>query len=252
MISPEFLHKYQICDHRKCWWCGEPASTKEHKFKRSDLRRMWDPDDLYLVHGDHVRPVSRVRSIAKSPQVRFDTTMCANCNNNRSQPFDRAWEAFSDYVWDNGQRLKWRQYLDAEAIYGTSWPDGLRLISSYVVKHAACRIANWKFEVPSDLIRFLAGDAYSANISMVLFKDRECYGQLREFRKNGVDGRGLYLGAEAVHFSKAEPRITLFGSTISIGCIGVFYRWERSQAKVDLFYRYKRPKLHWHHRLPEY
>ena len=83
----------------KCWICGGLANSREHKFKKSDLIRSsttWAPDDRpYFVAGGVKRPIA-------SPNAKIATTfgkvLCVDCNSARTQPFDRAYEAFSRYV----------------------------------------------------------------------------------------------------------------------------------------------------------
>lgn len=252
LIDPEFLRLYQVRDPTTCWWCGSLATTREHKFKRSDLSRMWGEDDHYLMHWDGGPPYSKVRSAVKSSQVRFKKTLCAPCNNARSQPFDRAWDKFGDYVWPNRQLLKHSRWLDAEAIYGSQWNEGLRSLAAYVVKHAACRIADYNFEVPEDLKDFLNGSDHSANIQMVLFRDRDRYRDLKKGQRLGIDSGGIFVSPDAVHFSRSRPGINMYSSSLVVGCIGVLYRWAYDVSEADPFYQYQKPRLHWRHHLPDY
>lgn len=49
-MMPEFsdpaLDEFRRPPTDRCWWwCGDKATTREHKFKHSDLRRMATADD---------------------------------------------------------------------------------------------------------------------------------------------------------------------------------------------------------------
>ncbi len=93
-----------------CWWCGATANSREHKFKRSDLARMRGPKGL--IWGDSTGESRAVRSDRRSSLVKFEANLCSTCNNARSQPFDRAYDEFSDYAWNNSRALATREALD--------------------------------------------------------------------------------------------------------------------------------------------
>jgi hypothetical protein len=63
-----------------CWWCGHPADSREHRFKRTDIERIFGRgpyrDGRTLVkHGEDGRQ-SDVTG-AKSKVFKFEPTMCA-------------------------------------------------------------------------------------------------------------------------------------------------------------------------------
>ena len=75
-----------------CWWCGAQSPlSAEHKFKRTDLRRVRGDDEgkLSWLGSGQVR---EIRSDKKSGLVRFGKSLCRSCNDARSQPFDRAYD----------------------------------------------------------------------------------------------------------------------------------------------------------------
>jgi hypothetical protein len=42
MLAGADLDPYRVPAPTACWWCGSPGPlTREHKFKKSDLGRMW-------------------------------------------------------------------------------------------------------------------------------------------------------------------------------------------------------------------
>ena len=101
-----------------CWWCGSVADSQEHKYKRTDLARLLADGGIYWG-GDHGG--RSIRSIRKSPEVRFARTMCQRCNNRRSRPFDLSYEIFSKYVTLNMTTLWELDCLDMLEIYGRDW-----------------------------------------------------------------------------------------------------------------------------------
>lgn len=83
----------------KCWICGENADSGEHLIKASDLKslfgRVTQKTPLYF-HTDLKRnqPVGGI----KSDKLKYRALLCARCNNERTQPHDRAWEHLSNYL----------------------------------------------------------------------------------------------------------------------------------------------------------
>jgi len=82
-----------------CWICGDKASSGEHKIKASDLRSLFgrvnQKTPLY-IHTDAKR--NQAVGGIKSDRLKFKSLLCERCNNQRTQPHDRAWEKLSNYL----------------------------------------------------------------------------------------------------------------------------------------------------------
>lgn len=250
ILSGDELLPYKSHVGAVCWWCGSTATTQEHKFKRTDLERIWE--DPFLMHGGDGIRLSKVHSPRRSPQVRFSPNLCASCNNARSQPFDLAYTAFADYVWANLNNLHRRRFLDASLVYGDDWRVGLRDLARYVVKHVGCRLASADVAVPQAFRDFLDGGNRAANTHMCLFKNKALKRVRDDGQRAGVDSDGLYIGPGAAAFSHSRRVLTMFCSSLSLSYIGVMYRWEEAASDVDPFYVHKQARLYWRHRLPKW
>lgn len=241
------LTTYRSPPSECCWWCGGRGLTREHKFKKSDLSRMWDGEGLVWGDGESLRDV---RSPRKSKVVRFRANLCARCNNERSQPFDYAYDAFSNFVWANQDRLWRRRYFDMADVYGDDWSTGTLNLARYLAKHIACRMVHDGFTAPPTIGTFLNGGQSPLNVQMVLFKDRDLYGLYRRGVRDGCDARGLWIAPAQGAVSRARERLTMYSSSLTIGAVGVMYRWDEDCDEVDPFYVYRRARLHKRHRLP--
>lgn len=249
MLSGEDLAPYKTSPSESCWWCGGRPITQEHKFKQRDLVRAWSAEGL--VWGDDVnsRPV---RSARKSQVVRFRASLCAPCNNHRSQPFDVAYDVFSDYAWEARSGLLLRRYVDMKDLYGPGWPEQTLNLARYFAKHIACRMVHDGFAVPSSIPDFLNGASQLSDVHMALYKDQarhrlQCMGQ-----REGFDARGLWIAPATGAVSKSRQRLSMYFSSITIGSVGVLYRWEEHAVAVDSFYNYQRARLHSRRRLPAF
>lgn len=76
-----------------------------------------------------------------SKALKFEPVMCTECNTTRSQSFDRAYEALSNFILRHEDEILRTGTFDLRLIYGPDWrarsDDALR----YYVKHICCRLA---------------------------------------------------------------------------------------------------------------
>ena len=82
-----------------CWICGDAATTGEHKTKQSDLRAvLGKPTQAqpFFFH-DNARRNHRIGSY-KGNFLKSASRLCARCNNQRTQPYDLAWEGMSHFL----------------------------------------------------------------------------------------------------------------------------------------------------------
>lgn len=105
----------------KCWICGEPADTAEHRFKASDIRRairlsQQQPAYLHL----NLEATNKEIGSAKSKALQFPKSLCGYCNHTRTQRYDRAWECLSDYVRANWREIRERGSLDLAVPFGNA------------------------------------------------------------------------------------------------------------------------------------
>ena len=83
----------------KCWICRDDANSGEHIIKTSDLKSLFghvtQKSPLYF-HTDEKsnQPIAGI----KSDKLKYSELICARCNNERTQPHDRAWEKLSYYL----------------------------------------------------------------------------------------------------------------------------------------------------------
>ena len=73
-----------VPDSGLCWWCqSRSATTREHKYKKSDLKRLESGEGLVWGSGGEAKRWIRRINRAKPPLV-FRKSLCPDCNNRRS------------------------------------------------------------------------------------------------------------------------------------------------------------------------
>ena len=135
----------------KCWICGGVFNSREHKFKRSDLVRSsatWAPGDRPYFVGSGGR--RRIPS-ADSRIATFGKVLCGDCNSARTQPFDRAYEVFSEWVNSANHNIMAMPQLDFSCIYGADFETAVLNLQKYFVKHLGCRLASDHYQIPAGL-----------------------------------------------------------------------------------------------------
>jgi hypothetical protein len=144
-------------DHGTCWWCrAAPADSREHKLKRSDLVRQFGAGPYPELVSEREGQLRRVQG-PNSTLAKFRRSMCAKCNNERSQPFDNAYDSFTAYLHDHERHVLASRSVDLRAIYGEDWKVGRDGLLRYMAKHIGCRLAENDIEVPMSIRGYLQG-----------------------------------------------------------------------------------------------
>lgn len=125
----------------KCWICGVEASTGEHKIKKSDLISIFG--HVSLRHQLYLHNISNRNIPVKGLTVgilKSGGRLCAMCNNQRTQPFDRSWTILSDALRAKGT-LRPGGHIDLGRIFPGSTRKSMLNVHLYFVKLFGCVIA---------------------------------------------------------------------------------------------------------------
>lgn len=155
--------------------CGDPATTGEHKVKRTDLERVHGRADAFRsANLNYLRSDASVVPLQgpNSKHVKYHRVLCGPCNSTRSQPFDHAYDTFAQYVEDRSDVLLSRRQIDFASVYGNGWREGQVNLFKYFVKALGCRIADAGKSVPNDLINFFK-DRYPEKPLAICFSVHE-------------------------------------------------------------------------------
>lgn len=195
----------QLPGKGRCWWCGAPADSREHKYKRSDVVREFGRPPyrgertLSRLSGDERHEASG----PNSPIFQFPASMCARCNGARSQPFDTAWDQLTSYLVANEESILASRSIDLAAAFGPDWSARALDAGRYVVKHLICRQIG---ELPGPLrmdepvLAFLDGGSWPDSFQLDLCLDLGVVEMLRSTRRapstdpEAAEGGFLYVG----------------------------------------------------------
>lgn len=224
-----------------CWWCeSRPATTGEHKFKRTSLARLMG-DGQVLVWGDgEQRREIRGKGGLKRDRygvVKFPKSMCAPCNNDTSQPFDIAYDTYAQYV--ETHLLRILPGLNLGSLYGSEWRQKSLDLARYHAKHFGCRMARDRFPVPQSLRDFMNGAEDMTDGHMAIISTDSV---------NKAYGRGMSISPAVPWISRDMTRFTSCVMAAYIGPIGIRYEWVADgipDQERDQFFRHSHPVINY-------
>lgn len=214
----------------ECWWCGGEANSREHRHKASDLRREFAKEeyragDVMLIRSEG-RPDVGLRG-PNAKVAKFGNNFCARCNNERSQPFDRAYDQFIEWFLKHEEQVEESGIIPLAEIFN-DWQAGAALVTCYYAKHAGCRIADLGFTVPASLRAFLDGRAEPAGFAFNFEINGALAGINAIVKENptalGTSGN-LAVGAVRGQQTPVDGHAVELGSWISYHALQVFWEW---------------------------
>lgn len=237
--GPDAVAHLRIAPPGTCWWCQErPASTGEHKFKRTDLTRLMADEDA-LLWGDGSGTTREIRGKSgvhrdRYGVVKFPKSLCDRCNNVRSKAFDNAYDVFSRLV--STTWLRGMPGVNLERPYGGAWQESVLNLARYYAKHFGCRMVRAGVRVPESLPAFLDGEADMPDAHMAIITTDSVHAAF---------GRGLSISPDFVECDKELTRFVRCVLVTYIGSIGVRYEWREEEFAKGLsqFFHYPHPLI---------
>lgn len=204
-----------------CWICGATADSREHRFKASDLTAAYGKgpykDENAVVHiGQHV--TKKVQGY-KADSLKYPPSLCSKCNNQGTQPFDRAYEAFTAWIWSNQESVLRQRHLDFRKIYGENFASERDNLVRYFAKSFACRLHNDAHPIPADITLSMGGRTLPRFLQ-ISFSVNETIAENKEWR-SGI------LAKYALWGSPAGTRFPV-------------YEWAESACWLTTFMGYRR------------
>jgi hypothetical protein len=161
MDSPEIIagvepeqREVQGSSPALCWICSHnPATTREHWLKRADLVNYLRPasqENPLLLHRNW-KPHGKVAG-PNSKLLKFEPSICEDCNSHLTQPYDRAWDALHGYLRGKWQAVRRAGYFDLRAVFPDDPALGALHVQLYFAKLYGCLLHEER--VPIDLRGF--------------------------------------------------------------------------------------------------
>lgn len=133
----------------QCWICDGIATTGEHLIKVSDLRTEFPKFPVYY-HTNTQRNV-KIQGI-KSKKLKSNALICAQCNNERTQPYDRAWENLSSFLNSRRPLIQSGDRIKLSMVFPGAIHTQMLNVHLYFVKLFGCLIQ--EYDIPINLKPF--------------------------------------------------------------------------------------------------
>jgi hypothetical protein len=168
-----------------CWICNRgEANSGEHKTKRSDLLAvLGTPTQAAPFYYHELERLNRPVGSLDAKILKSPVRICADCNTNRTQPHDFAWERMSDRLRTRSPPLKVGDLVRGNSIFQHYTRKRMTHVHLFFLKLFGCMISEVKangHDVPIDLGAF-------SNAIMSDTPHREVY--LQFGKCDGVIGR---------------------------------------------------------------
>ncbi len=225
-IPEEIRHDF----HGICWWCGtQAADSREHKFKKSDLKQVfgrgaWTGDDSVVRGGTLVSPLQTDIQGPNSLGVKFEPVLCSTCNNDRSQPFDRAYSTFTAYLDEHEDQILRNENFRFSEIYGEDWLVQRSLLVRYLIKHIGCRFAELGIRLPRALVHYLDSDSAAEAPHLRLFMEvrLDIVSMMLHARHDGISAAGLWIGN--IGYRRSRRSVTEASSFLGYAWLRINYQ----------------------------
>ncbi len=149
-----------------CWMCGNIANSKEHKIKKSLLKKIFSEDfeNKNMIHIKY--GVESKLPGPNSDKIKFKKVICEKCNNDKTQNHDKAFDIFINYLIDNTKYINKKRMLNFEKIYGDDFVKEQLNLYKYFVKIIGCDLSENDFNVPFDLKDLLDKDLFKTKLKI--------------------------------------------------------------------------------------
>ncbi|HDU4153950.1 TPA: hypothetical protein RFO28_003153, partial [Legionella pneumophila] len=141
----------------KCWLCGDIATTREHRIKKTTVNY------LFLYEKNPTITVGKKIKKLQSPNsglIKYDYNLCQKCNCERTQPFDRAYEKFFEYLIQNQKSI-----LKNRRVKVADLEIDQQNLFKYFIKSFCCMVdSSHTKPVPKELIDTLLGADYNKSL----------------------------------------------------------------------------------------
>lgn len=128
----------------KCWICDDEAKSGEHIIKASDVKAVFpnvsQKKPLFLRIDKNDSSIKAIGSIKNSRKLKSNILICANCNNVKTAPHDRAWEKLSRYLREKNPPIKFKDIIKLNKVFPGKTKKSMLDIYLFFLKLFGCAI----------------------------------------------------------------------------------------------------------------
>jgi len=147
--------------------CGTAeANSAEHRLKKSDVIRAYGRGSYKgKFMPIHIRKgISSDIQGANSEILKYEKTICHRCNTTTSQPFDRAYDIFIDWVLKNESDILKYRFINFAKVFGSDFEKSQRNLYKYFAKSFGCRVISSGLKIPEDVVELLDKNEFQTGL----------------------------------------------------------------------------------------
>jgi hypothetical protein len=153
-----------------CWICNSPADTREHVIKQSDIKRLFGcgpyPKGNRLKRIDQNGTKKLIQS-KDSIHIKYQKSLCKDCNSSRSQPWDKAYDLFMECLLSHESEVKRTRKINFKnMVEGCDIGTFSKNLYSYFIKAFGCQLREAGQNPPTELSDFLSGNRTNTNLKI--------------------------------------------------------------------------------------
>ena len=116
--------------------------------------------------------------------------LCKNCNSTRTQPYDRAYERFIQYITQNKEEIIHKRFIDFSIVYGDDWGREQVNLYKYFVKSFGTRLAHYNKPIPEDMIDLFDKETFQTALRITFAVNENILNMNRDKNIQGGIGNG--------------------------------------------------------------
>ena len=129
-------------ENNKCWICqNNVANSREHIIKKTDLEQIYgklnQSDPVYAQKDG-----KKIRSIGstKSDLFKYKKLICEDCNNNKTQQYDKSWATLSKFLYIHKDRIKKDGGINLNEVFSCNIKQKMIDVQLFFIKLFGCKI----------------------------------------------------------------------------------------------------------------
>lgn len=209
---------------KTCWICGAPADSREHIFKKSDFVRRYGNRPFKEIGGmlHFKKGIGRNVPSPSSKIVSYDPLICTDCNNNKSQPWDKAYEIFEKWIFENSSQIFEKRRIPLWEVYDhETYTYQCPNLYKYFVKTFGCRLASIDVPVPVNLTNLLSQEHFETGLRLSFSINKSTFAMLPKDRDN-IQGVGELHRID----SESQGYMERYSWSYDIGWLTIWYFYD--------------------------
>jgi hypothetical protein len=126
-------------DH--CWICGNKADSREHRIKRSDIKQVvGEASQGKPIYMHDAKKRNKIVQSTNAKIFKGEKDLCSKCNNELTQPYDKAWEKLSAYLNSNWSDVIEKGAFRMSKVFPNDTRAGMLGVHLFFSKFLGCSI----------------------------------------------------------------------------------------------------------------